>query len=87
MEKVFSIYMKICIRTYKSHYCLSVSSATSTGAFTQDLVHMRFADVLLMHSELAETTNGINRVCSRARLNPIGSYSLNALKQERRFEA
>lgn len=66
-------------------YGLSVSSATSTGAFTQDLVHIRFADVLLMHSELTETSTGINRVRSRAGLPPV-SYSLAALKQERRFE-
>ena len=66
-------------------YGLSVSSATSTGAFTQDLVHIRFADVLLMHSELTETNTGINRVRSRAGLEPVG-YSLTALKQERRFE-
>lgn len=67
-------------------YGLSVSSATSTGAFTQDLVHIRFADVLLMHSELTETKDGINRVRTRAGLEPIGAYSLQALKQERRFE-
>jgi hypothetical protein len=66
-------------------YGLSVSSATSTGAFTQDLVHIRFSDVLLMHSELTETSTGINRVRSRAGLEPV-SYSLTALKQERRFE-
>lgn len=67
-------------------YGLSVSSATSTGAFTQDLVHIRFADVLLMHSELTETTTGINRVRSRVNLDPIGAYTLQALKNERRFE-
>ncbi|MBF6598802.1 MAG: RagB/SusD family nutrient uptake outer membrane protein [Fermentimonas sp.] len=88
-------YMGIASRTADGQYQhsynipmfgLSVSSATSTGAFTQDLVHIRFADVLLMHSELTETANGINRVRARAGLDPVGGYSLTALKQERRFE-
>lgn len=56
------------------------------NAFTNDLVHMRFADVLLMHSELTETVMGINKVRERAKLTPIATYSLAALKQERRFE-
>ena len=67
-------------------YGLSVTSATATGAFTQDLIHIRFADVLLMHSELTETKDGINKVRNRAGLNLIDTYSLIALKQERRFE-
>lgn len=52
----------------------------------QDIVLIRFADVLLMHSELAQTTTGINKVRGRVGLPPIGSYSLDALKNERRFE-
>lgn len=47
---------------------------------------IRFADVLLMHSELTGTTDGINKVRARAGLNPISSYSLEALQQERRWE-
>ena len=52
---------------------------------TQDLVLIRFADVLLMHSELKEDATGINRVRQRAGLTPV-SYSQEALKRERRFE-
>jgi hypothetical protein len=52
----------------------------------QDIVLIRFADVLLMHSELTQTADGINAVRARAGLEPIGSYSLEALKDERRFE-
>lgn len=51
-----------------------------------DLVLIRFADALLMHSELTETVDGINKVRERAGLDPIGSYSLNALQNERRWE-
>ena len=52
---------------------------------TPDLIHIRFADVLLMHSELTETADGMNRVRARSHLAPI-AYSLEALKNERRFE-
>ena len=51
-----------------------------------DLVLIRFADVLLMQSELKEDVSGINRVRARAGLAPIGAYSLEALQNERRWE-
>lgn len=51
----------------------------------RDLVTIRFADVLLMHSELSQTATGINRVRARVNLPPV-TYSLDALKRERRFE-
>lgn len=54
-------------------------------AHTQDLVLIRFADVLLMHSELTETATSMNRVRARVDL-PAVSYSLAALKRERRWE-
>lgn len=51
-----------------------------------DLVLLRFADVLLMQSELKEDVSGINKVRARAGLAPIASYSLKALQNERRHE-
>ena len=51
-----------------------------------DLVLIRFADVLLMQSELKEDVSGINQVRFRAGLPEIGSYSLTALQNERRWE-
>lgn len=51
-----------------------------------DLTLIRFADVLLMHSELKQDVSGINKVRARAGLSPVGGYSLAALKKERRFE-
>lgn len=51
-----------------------------------DLVLIRFADVLLMQSELKENVDGINKVRARAGLDPISSYSLMALQNERRWE-
>jgi len=52
---------------------------------TQNLILIRFADVLLMHSELTGTNTGLNKVRKRAKLNEI-AYSLSALKKERRYE-
>ena len=51
-----------------------------------DLVLIRFADVLLMQSELKQDVSGINKVRDRAGLAPLGSYSLAALQNERRWE-
>lgn len=50
-----------------------------------DLCLIRYADVLLMQSELKESAEGINAVRARVGLPPI-SYSQEALRQERRFE-
>ncbi len=52
----------------------------------QDIVVMRFADVLLMYSELTQTVDGINQVRTRAGLKPISAYSDAALRNERRWE-
>lgn len=51
-----------------------------------DLVLIRFAEVLLMQSELKEDVSGINRVRARAGLPAISGYSLSALQNERRWE-
>lgn len=52
---------------------------------TMDLILIRFADVLLMHSELTGTNTGLNRVRARAKLAPL-PYSLENIKKERRYE-
>jgi hypothetical protein len=58
---------------------------------TQSLVWLRFADVLLMHSELTDGKDiyngksGLNAVRERAKLPDI-PYSLTSLKKERRYE-
>ena len=51
----------------------------------QDFIFMRYADVLLMHSEITKTATGLNAVRSRAGLPAVG-YSLDAIKQERLHE-
>lgn len=50
-----------------------------------DLVLIRFADVLLMQSELKEDPTGMNLVRSRAGLDPL-PYSLENIQKERRWE-
>ncbi len=50
-----------------------------------DLVHIRFADVCLMWSEINENAEGMNKVRKRAGLSDV-SYSLAALQNERRWE-
>ena len=58
---------------------------------TQSLVWLRFADVLLMHSELTDGAviyngkSGLNAVRARAGLGDV-AYSLPALKKEGRYE-
>ena len=54
-------------------------------AHTQDLILIRFADVLLMHAELKEDATNLNKVRARVNLAPV-AYSLDALKRERRWE-
>lgn len=51
----------------------------------QDFIFMRYADVLLMHSEITGTADGMNQVRARAGLAPV-AYSLEALKTERMHE-
>lgn len=51
----------------------------------QDFIFMRFADVLLMHSEITKTSTGLNAVRSRAGL-PSVAYTLDAIKAERLHE-
>ena len=52
----------------------------------QDIVVMRYADILLMYSELTKTVGGINQVRERAGLKDIAAYSDEALRNERRWE-
>ena len=55
------------------------------GDHFSDIVLLRLADVMLMHSELTGTADQMNKVRARAGLNPV-SYSWANIKNERRFE-
>lgn len=74
-------------KTFKSYSTLMFGGLDDYSfANTQDQVLLRFADVLLMHSELTETVDGINRVRARVKLPPLSAYTLEKLQCERRFE-
>ncbi len=55
------------------------------GDHFTDIILLRFADILLMQSELTGDATCMNRVRSRVGLNAV-NYSLDNLKAERRFE-
>ena len=76
---------------YLSYAVYYGSENNRQKGLTQSLVWLRFADVLLMHSELTDGKviyngkSGLNAVRARAGLKDVG-YSLAALKKERRYE-
>lgn len=96
-ESTFWQKKVIAITAYKNETDLFNSFTSSTEyygdgeaddfqlAHETDLILIRFADVLLMHSELTETAESMNRVRARAGLSPV-SYSFEALQNERRWE-
>jgi starch-binding outer membrane protein, SusD/RagB family len=61
------------------------SGDSNTNGSGKDIIYIRYADVLLMHSELSMTADGINQVRARVDL-PAVSYTLENLQKERRYE-
>ena len=55
------------------------------GDHFSDIVLLRLADVMLMHSELSGTADQMNKVRARAGLEPI-AYSWQNIQNERRWE-
>lgn len=80
--------INLCRDEQWSNYSVFLYGATRDFQLDnmQDIVLIRFADILLMHSELTQTVDGINQVRERAGLPSIDSYSLQALQDERRHE-
>jgi len=70
---------------YESYAYLYGGENNKQTGLTQSLVWLRFADILLMHSELTGTADGLNKVRARAGLKSV-AYSFDALKKERRYE-
>jgi len=67
------------------YYAYNWTNADMQLWAAQDSYYLRFSDILLMHSELTETANGMNAVRNRVGLPPI-AYSFEALKNERKWE-
>ena len=61
------------------------SADNNTSGCGKDIIYIRYADVLLMHSELSQTADGINKVRARVGL-PAVAYTLENLQKERRYE-
>ncbi|MGC9470888.1 MAG: RagB/SusD family nutrient uptake outer membrane protein [Bacteroidales bacterium] len=68
------------------YYVYGITNKDMQLWHAQDYILMRFADVLLMHSEITETPAGMDEVRDRAGLIPHGTYSLANLKEERKYE-
>ena len=93
-DKKASIYYAFTSKTgerkaWKTQNFQVISDGIPTGNANSsfvDLILIRYADVLLMHSELTGTVDNLNKVRARAGLPPIATYSLAALQTERRHE-
>ncbi|HDJ33742.1 MAG TPA: RagB/SusD family nutrient uptake outer membrane protein [Bacteroidetes bacterium] len=68
------------------YYVYGITNKDMQLWHAQDFILMRFADVLLMHSEITQTPTGMDEVRDRAGLVPHGTYSLANLKEERKYE-
>lgn len=73
-------FYKIFFRCYGS-----VSDDRKTGD-RSDIIHIRYADVLLMLDELQGTVSGMNQLRERAGLEGYKDYSFEKLQKERRYE-
>ena len=62
------------------------TSNNNTSSNRNDVVVLRFADILLMLDELEQTVTGMNQIRARAGLKPYDSYTFERLQKERRFE-
>lgn len=67
-------------------YSGQATSNNNTSANRNDLILIRYADVLLMLDELEQTVTGMNKLRERAGLKPYDSYSFERLQKERRYE-
>lgn len=67
------------------YYDNFVNGFATTNISSQELIFIRYSDVLLMHAELTQTAYGINLVRERAKLPPV-EYSFEKLQKERRYE-
>ncbi|ASB48901.1 RagB/SusD family nutrient uptake outer membrane protein [Alkalitalea saponilacus] len=81
----------VAVRTEQGQYFSSYSHLmygtqnNSQLGHTDDLMFIRYADVLLMLSELKEDATYMNEVRARVGLDPV-TYTLENLQKERRYE-
>ena len=63
----------------------NISSSNQFGN-RNDVILIRYADVLLMIDELKQTVDGMNKLRARAGLKPYDGYTFERLQKERRYE-
>ena len=68
------------------HAVNSATQAHNQFGSKNDMIYIRYADVLLMLDELEGPVDGMNKLRARAGLQPYSSYSLEKLQKERRYE-
>jgi len=73
---------------YKNfYYAMNMSNSNNNKSGNKDdVVYVRYADVLLMLDELQGTVDGMNQLRTRAGLQPYDSYTFERLQKERRYE-
>ena len=73
---------------YKIWYRAKTSALSNEikTADRSDVIHIRYADVLLMLDELQGTVDGMNQLRRRAGLQPYDGYTFERLQKERRYE-
>jgi len=59
---------------------------SNSSGMRNDVIFIRYADVLLMLDELEQTVTGMNQIRARAGLDPYDGYTFERLQKERRFE-
>ncbi|MBO4843549.1 MAG: RagB/SusD family nutrient uptake outer membrane protein [Bacteroidales bacterium] len=72
-------------RTFFRCYPNFDTNSNSSG-MRNDVIYIRYADVLLMLDELEGTVTGMNQIRARAGLQPYDSYTFERLQKERRYE-
>lgn len=68
------------------HAVNNATQAHNQFGSKNDMIYIRYADVLLMLDELEGTVDGMNKLRARAGLAPYSGYSLEKLQKERRYE-
>ncbi len=64
----------------------NLGEAHQNLTYYQDYTVIRYADVLLMYSELNEEVSGLNQVRKRAGLSELSAYSTDRIREEREIE-
>lgn len=85
IKKVLNVNAYDATRKIVNFSLLAFGGNDGEGDCSVDQIVIRYSDVLLMHSELTGTADGINQVRARVGL-PSVAYSMEALQKERRYE-